>query len=64
MKYYIEVSIGFFGEEIITTVSSPAKKGLQNIDESSTRLENKYADNLHYIVAKLLWIAKKGKALR
>ena len=39
MKDYINESIDFLDEELITTVSSPAKKGLQNTDESSTRLE-------------------------
>ena len=42
-------------------VSSPVKKYLQNIDESYTRLEKKYADILHSIVAKLLWVAKRGR---
>ena len=43
MKDYIEKSTSLFGEEIIATVSSPAKKGLQNIDKSSNRLEKKDA---------------------
>ena len=54
MKDYIQVSIDLFGEEISTNISSPAKKGLQNIYESSTRLEKKDADILHSLVAKLL----------
>ena len=41
MKDYIEKSTSLFGEEIIATVSSTAKKGLQNIDKSSNRLEKK-----------------------
>ena len=32
MKDYIEESIDLFGEKISTKVSSPAKKGLQNVD--------------------------------
>ena len=32
MKDYIEESIDFFKEKISTKVSSPAKKGLQNVD--------------------------------
>ena len=50
-----------FGEEISTKVSSPEKKGMQNVHESSTRLENKYADIFHSILAKLLWVAKRGR---
>ena len=41
-------------------VSSPAKKGLQNIYERSTGLEKKDEYILHSIVVKLLWIAKMG----
>ena len=58
MKYYIEKSINFFGDKISTKVSSPANKCLHNIEESSTLLENKDADILHSIVAKLLLVEK------
>ena len=51
-KDYIEESIDFFGEEISVTVSLSANKGLQNMDKSSTTLEKKDADILHYIVEK------------
>ena len=43
-------------------MSSPVKKGLQNMDKNSIRLENKDVDIPHYIVAKLLWVAKGRKA--
>ena len=61
MKYYIEESIDLFGDQLSTKVSSLIKKGLQHIDESSTRIENKYTDIFHYIVAKLLWLEKGGR---
>ena len=61
MKDYIEESIDLFGEEASTKVSSPAKKCLQNVDESSARLGNKDADIFNSIVAKLLWVAKMGR---
>ena len=61
MKYYIEESINSFDEEISMTVFSPAQKGLQNTDESSTRPEKKDTDILHYIVAKILWVKKRGR---
>ena len=57
MKDYIEESIYLFGDEISTKLSSPAKKGLQNIYESYTRLE-KDADILHSIFENLLWVEK------
>ena len=43
-------------------VSPTAKKGLQNMDENSKRLEKKDADILHYIVEKLLWVEKRGRS--
>ena len=61
MKDYINESIGLFIEDISATVSSPAKKVLHNIYNSSTRLENKDPDILHSIVAKLIWVSKRGR---
>ena len=54
LKYCIEELIDFFGEELSMDVSSPENKGLQNIYEISPRLENKYAEILHSIVAKII----------
>ena len=53
MKDYIEESIYLFVKEISTKVSSPVKKGMQNVNESSKRLEKKDEDIIHSIVAKL-----------
>ena len=50
-----------FREEISMKVSLPENKGLQNLYESSTRLEKKVADIFHSIVAKWLWAAKRGR---
>ena len=61
MKDYTDESIDLFGEELSVTVSSPENKGLQNIYESSTRTENKYAYNLQSIVAKLPLVGKRGR---
>ena len=61
LKDYIEESIGLFGEEISTKISSPAKKGIQNIYKSSTKLKRKCVDIFHSIVAKLPWVAKGGR---
>ena len=35
---------------------------MQNIYDGSTILEKKYADILHSIVAKLLWVEKRGRS--
>ena len=48
-----------FGDDLSTTVSLPEKKGLQNISESSTKIEKKYSYILRSIVAILIWV-KKG----
>ena len=61
MKDYIEEVIDLFVEEIIMKVSSPANKGPQNVDQSSTRLETKHLDIFHFIVAKLLLVEKGGR---
>ena len=53
-KNYIDKSIDLFGEEISTNVSSPAKKGLQNLDESYTIIQKKDVDIFNSVVAKLL----------
>ena len=39
-------------------VSSPEKKCFQNIGDISTIMEQKDAEILHYLVAKLLWVSK------
>ena len=61
MKYCIEESIDLFREELTPKLSSPEKTSMHNIDESPTRLENKDADILRSIVAKLLWVEKGGR---
>ena len=61
VKYYIEKSIDLFGEKLSTKVSLPAKKGLQNIYEISTRIEKKDTYIFHFIVAILLWVEKRGR---
>ena len=43
MKDYIEESITLFNKDIYATVYSPEKKGLQNITESSPRLDKQEA---------------------
>ena len=39
-------------------VSSPEKKCFQNIGDISTIMEQKDAEILHSVVAKLLWVSK------
>ena len=60
MKDCIEKPIESFGEALDAKVSSPAKKCLQNINESSPRLDKQEACTLHYIAAKLICVEKMG----
>ena len=61
MKDYIEESFGLFREELSTKVLSSAKKGLHNIDVSSTRLE-KIFRHLSFHSCKITMGTKNGKA--
>jgi hypothetical protein len=61
MKDYVEEAIKDFGEDVSKHVATPAKKDLFEIDERSPRLDTKSADHFHRIVAKLLYIAKRGR---
>ena len=59
MKYYIDYFIASFGKALGVKLSSPAKKGLKNINKISPSLDKKEADTLHDIATKILWVAKK-----
>ena len=59
MKDYIKESIYLFGEDIRATVFSPENKGLQKTDQGYTRPEKEYADILHYMFGKILWVEKR-----
>ena len=61
MKDYMNEYISLFDKILDSTVSSLAKKVLQNVNEDSPRLSNPDAYTLHYIVAKLLWVEKRGR---
>ena len=56
MKYYIKESIDLLEEDLSAMVSSSTKKALYNTNEIFTGTENKYAEILHSILAKLLWL--------
>ena len=50
MKDYIESYISLFVKILDAIVSSPEKKGLQNVNEDLPRLGKKDSDTLHSIV--------------
>jgi hypothetical protein len=61
MKDYIKEAIRDFGEDITTTATSPARKNLFEIDETSGKLTGDDRDTFHSVVAKLLYVSKRGR---
>jgi hypothetical protein len=61
MKEYIKEAIADFGENIVRRAATPAKKNLFDIDEDSKALEGPGRDTFHSIVAKLLYVSKRGR---
>ena len=61
MRDYLEESIVESGLDITRTATTPAKRDLFDINESSPRLENKEAETFHSVVAKLLYVAIRAR---
>jgi hypothetical protein len=61
MKDYIKEAIRDFGETITKTATWPARKALFEIDEASGALTDADRDIFHSIVAKLLYVSKRGR---
>jgi hypothetical protein len=61
MKDYIKESIIEFGETISRSAATPAKRDLFEINEESAALTNKGKDTFHSVVAKLLYVSKRGR---
>ena len=61
MREHIKEAIDVFGEDVSTKVSSPANLGLNIVDETSPELNMEQQDLFHSIVAKLLWVMKRGR---
>ena len=55
------MAIADFGEEITRTATTPATKNLFEIDETSRTLTNKDSEIFHSVVAKLLYVSKRGR---
>lgn len=61
MKDYIQEAIDAFGEPISGTVSSVATKKLFDVNDQVVPLPEKQQDIFHLVVAKLLWVMKRGR---
>jgi hypothetical protein len=61
MKEYIKEAIAYFGEAITRFATTPAKKNLFEIDEDSGELSHDDRETFHSVVAKLLYVSKRGQ---
>ncbi len=61
MKEYIKEAIDDFGEDIIRSAATPAKKNLFDVDETAELLSRKKSENFHSVVAKLLYVSKRSR---
>jgi hypothetical protein len=61
MKDYIKEAIAEFGEDITRTTTTPAKRNLFEIDETSEALPDPEREIFHSIVAKLLYVSVRGR---
>ena len=61
MKEYLKEAIYDFGENVARSATTPARRNLFEIDESSARLHGKRAELFHSIVAKLLYVSLRGR---
>jgi hypothetical protein len=61
MKDYMKEAIADFGESITREAMTPAKKTLFEIDESSGALTEANRETFHSVVAKLLYMSKRGR---
>ena len=60
-EYYLEESITESDLNVTRTATTPAKRDLFEINESSPRLEVKEAETFHSVVAKLLYVAIRAR---
>ena len=58
---YVREAVEDFGEDVRKKVTSPAAHGLFQIDLESPPLSKKKSDVFHSVVAKLLWVMKRGR---
>lgn len=61
MKSYVDPAISQFPEKINGGCTTPATKKLFEIDKDAQKICKDRADIYHLIVAKLLWIMKRGR---
>jgi hypothetical protein len=60
MKDYIKEVIANFGEPVLRSATTSARKNLFDIDDTSGELSDAGQETFHSVVAKLLYISKRG----
>jgi len=61
MKTYINDMIECFGEDVSRGATMPAQKDVFEINKMSSKLDEGKSDLFHTIMAKLLYISKRGR---
>jgi hypothetical protein len=61
MKDYLKEAIADFGEDIVKSAATPAKRDLFDINDDSPALPDKKREIFHSVVAKLLYVSKRGR---
>ena len=61
MKDQINEAINWIGEEVNHMPKTPANRNLFSVDENSVPLGKEKSDTFHSVVAKLLYISKRGR---
>ena len=61
MKEYLEECITVFGESFNGGATTPARTDLFKVDDDAATLDEERKDIFHHIVAKLLFVAKRGR---
>ena len=61
MKRYIKKLLDMLPGVVKGTTTSPTKKDMFDVDTTSRALNKKSADLFHSVIAKILWITKRGR---
>ena len=61
MKDQIKEAITWLGESIDHIPKTPANRNIFSVDENSVPLRKERSDTFHSVVAKLLYISKRGR---
>ena len=61
MKEYLIESIDEYGEKVVGTTSTPARKYMFSVDENSEVLDENRSKRFHSITTKLLYVSNRAR---